>query len=254
MPHRRYIYVADTLNVPYGDKPIEIVRELAIALTSFLVSLGCESVIMASGTSTVAGLEQAVYQFTETKIYGMIEPGARAAVEASDGPIAVFATNATARSKYFTDAIDSISPGRFIVEIGCPKFVPIVESGEHRTSAAYDAAREYVGKLSGAQFGALILGCTHFPFVSEAIRQALEDSKLELGRIPLLVDPAKELVRSIIANERHRDDKNNPACDAPTEFFSTSNPGAFAQQLENLLTMKDVHVREITLPVPNYSS
>ena len=166
MPGASVLYLADTANVPYGDKPIPVVRDLALCLTGQLIEAGAKIVLMASGTSTVAGLDAARARHPHLPILGTVEPGAVAAVAASQGTIGVLATNATAHSLAFTQAVQALDPHRRVIEQGCPRFVPLVESGRAETEDAEDAACEYLAPAArGGHVQSIILGCTHFPFL-----------------------------------------------------------------------------------------
>lgn len=197
-PGASVLYLADTANVPYGDKPIAVVRDLALKLTDSLADAGVKIVIMASGTSTVAGLDAAQSRFPALPIVGTIAPGAEAAVSGTDGPIGVLATNATARSRAFTEAVQALDPGRQVFEIGCPLFVPLVETGRAGSEDAKTAALEYLRPLYDAGTQTIILGCTHFPFLLPALRSAvarLGDPHFQ----PVFVDPSEAAVRAALA-------------------------------------------------------
>lgn len=197
-PSASVLYLADTANVPYGDKPIAVVRDLALKLTDRLVDAGVKIVVMASGTSTVAGLAAAQSRYPQLPIVGTIAPGAEAAVSGPSGPIGVLATNATANSRAFTEAVQTLAPGRQVLEIGCPKFVPLVETGRADTEEAEAAALEYLRPLHAAEAQTIILGCTHFPFLLPALQSAvatLGDSRFQ----PAFVDPSEAAVRAALA-------------------------------------------------------
>lgn len=188
-PNASVLYLADTANVPYGDKPIAVVRDLALQLTDRLVDAGVQLVVMASGTSTVAGLRAARSRYPALPIVGTVAPGAAAAVSGSAGPIGVLATNATVHSRAFTEAVHLLDPTREVVEVGCPKFVPLVETGCAETAEAEEAALEYLRPLHAAHVQSIILGCTHFPFLSSALHHAVS----QIGAPdfqPQFVDPA----------------------------------------------------------------
>lgn len=194
MPTRSVLYLADTANVPYGDKPLEVVRDLALRLTDHLIKAGAQIVIMASGTSTVAGLDAARQHYPAVPILGTIEPGAETAVHVSDGVIGVLSTSATARSLAFTQAVHALDPLRKVVEQGCPRFVPLVETGQSETQEAEDAACEYLRPLQTSGVQTIILGCTHFPFLLPALHRAVRRFN-DPAFNPLFVDPSEETVR-----------------------------------------------------------
>lgn len=229
MPGASVLYLADTANVPYGDKPIPVVRDLALRLTGHLVGAGAKIVLMASGTSTVAGLEAARALYPGLPILGTVEPGAKTAVEASRGVIGVIATNATAHSLAFTQAIQALDPRRHVIEEGCPRFVPLVESGRAETGEAEDAACEYLAPLRAAGVESIILGCTHFPFLLPALHRAIRRMSDASFR-PAFVDPSEEAVR--VAGSLFS--PSGPS-DAPVHFAATGDPEAFRKHASALL-------------------
>jgi len=230
LPGEPVLYLADTANVPYGDKPVVVVRDLALCLTDHLIQAGARLVIMASGTSTVAGLEAAQTRYPSVPIVGTIIPGARAAVLASSGPIGVIATNATAQSLAFTQAIQSLEPGRAVSEQGCPAFVPLVESGCAETAEAEEAAWEYLQPLRQARVHSIILGCTHFPFLLSALHRTIRRMNDPHFR-PLFIDPSEEAVRDAALLMQHL--SQSPS--APTTFAASGDPEEFRRFASALL-------------------
>lgn len=241
IPGASVLYLADTANVPYGDKPIEVVRDLALRLTDHLVESGVKIVLMASGTSTVAGLEAARERYPQLPIVGTIEPGAKTAVESSRGAVGVLATNATVQSLAFTQAVQALDPTRRVIEQGCPKFVPLVESGRAETIDAEEAACEYLAPLYGAGVETIILGCTHFPFLLPSLRRAIcrmGDPRFR----PAFVDPSEEAVRvaaSLIAVPER--------ANAQVFFAATGDPEAFRRYASALLGETIASVQPLTL-------
>jgi glutamate racemase len=229
MPGASVLYLADTANVPYGDKPIGVVRELALRLTDHLVEAGAKIVIMASGTSTVAGLEAARASHPHLPLVGTIEPGAKAAVEASCDAIGVLATNATAHSLAFTQAIQALDPQRRVIEQGCPRFVPLVESGRAETDDAEDAACEYLAPLRAAGAQSIILGCTHFPFLLPALHRAIHRMG-DPGFRPTFVDPSEEAVRVAALLFP----SSGPSV-GPVHFAASGDPASFRRHASALL-------------------
>lgn len=232
-------YIGDTANVPYGDKPIPVLRDLAIRLSAQLIRDGVSTVVMASGTSTVAGLEPARELFPNTPIFGVIEPGARAAAQCTRGPIGVLATNATAHSLAFTEAIHQIDPARSVLEIGCPKFVPLVEEGYTDCTLAVDACLEYMEPLLMAGVDAVILGCTHFPFLLPALNRALDIAGIK--RPPAFIDPAVETVSEVVrlwnssVSSAWKESTYPSNAHGTTFFYATGDPELFAFHASKLL-------------------
>ena len=222
-PGASVLYLADTANVPYGDKPIRVVRDLALKLTDHLVDAGVKIVIMASGTSTVAGLDAAQSRYSHLPIVGTIAPGAEAAVVGTSGPVGVLATNATANSRAFTEAVHALDPERSVLEIGCPKFVPLVETGRADTSDAEAAALEYLRPLHAAEAQTIILGCTHFPFLLPALQAAVANMG-DAHFQPTFVDPSEAAVRAALAQMPSAFPSSSAG---PVSFAASGDPDDF---------------------------
>lgn len=244
-PAASVLYLADTANVPYGDKPLPVVRDLALRLTGHLVEAGVQVVLMASGTSTVAGLDAAQAKFPGLALLGTVAPGARAAVTASAGPIGVLATNATVQSLAFTHAVQALDPARLVIEQGCPRFVPLVESGQSESRAAEDAACEALAPLREAGVQSIILGCTHFPFLLPALHRAVRRFG-DKGFRPLFVDPSEETVRAALPRLSVA---NASVTGAPgsIRFAATGDPLAFGRHASALLGEPVGEVDQLTL-------
>lgn len=234
LPRESIVYLADTANVPYGDKPVSTVRDLALRLTQVLIARGCKLVIMASGTSTAAGLDAARALYPPRLILGTIDVGAEVALAAASGSIGVLATNATVQSRAFSQAVWRLAPGHPVTEQGCPRFVPLVEAGLGGTPDAVDAAREYLAPLRCAGVQTIILGCTHFPFLLPALQQAAGSDAGD-GFDPLYVDPAAEAVRQAAGLLADRSALAPPDASATLRFSSTADPDAFSRYASALL-------------------
>ena len=243
LPAESVVYYADTANVPYGDKPVAVVRDLALRLTEHLVRAGCKAVLMASGTSTVAGLDAARAAFSSAPIFGTVDGGARAAVQCTHGPVGVLATNATVQAKAFTQAVTRLAPGRTVVEVGCPRFVPLVEAGQADSADARDAARVYLGPLLAAGTDAIILGCTHFPFLLDALRCAAR----ETGAHPTFVDPAQEAVQETRAALEAQGLLAPPGSVPTVQFAATGDPEDFRFHASALLGQDIARISRLAL-------
>ncbi len=221
LPNEGIIYFADTAHVPYGERSADEVRSFALGICDFLIESGSKAVVMACNMSSAIALEDARLRHPNTPILGVIEPGAVAAAVCSNGcAIGVLATTGTVKSGAYVRAIDGVKPGCEVVQVPCPKFVPLVESGMAESDEALEAAAGYVSELGSAGCGTIILGCTHYPFVRKAVELAANGATI--------VDPAEETTRQLVelltaANLLSTSDTVTHAfyCSGPTEGLST---------------------------------
>ncbi|HEY3414526.1 MAG TPA: glutamate racemase [Armatimonadota bacterium] len=216
--------VGDTVHVPYGGRPLHEVHGFAMGLAEYLVGCGCRAVVMACNISSAVALEDA-RRTLPVPVFGMVDAGARAAVTASSDPrYGVMATEGTVRSGAYTCALNALRPNGSVLEVACPRFVPLVESGLWDSPDAYAAAADCAAPLINAGIETVILGCTHYPFLADAIRAAFP--------YPIrLVDPA-----CAVALEMEHIVDFAPASETPRHIFeSTANPAAFADAGSRLL-------------------
>ncbi|MCX6343661.1 MAG: glutamate racemase [Armatimonadetes bacterium] len=221
LPNERIIYFADNAHVPYGEKPMDIIRGYALEITQFLINKGAKAVVMACNMSSASALETAQKRFPEVPIIGMIEPGARAALSVANGkPIGVLATTGTINNGAYARTINHLDAACKVVGQACPKFVPLVESGQAESEEAKAAARMYVAPLASEYCSTIILGCTHYPFLKRAIEAAA-------GSSIAIVDPADEVTRTLAAILAKLG-KTSDALASPHEFYTSGDTAGFA--------------------------
>jgi len=212
LPDSPLLYFADTAHVPYGDRQPHEVRHFALSISNFLICQGAQVIVFACNTSSAYALDVARQRF-DVAIIGMIEPGARAAVEASNGgTIGVLATQATVDSNVYTNTIKRLQPDARCIEIGCPEFVPLVEAEQTETSAARQAARRYLQPLLDAGADKIILGCTHYPLLLAVLQQAAPDVQF--------IDPAEAVATEVASIVKDLSPRLNNSIAGDTFFIS----------------------------------
>lgn len=235
LPQESIAYVADQIHVPYGERSPEEIRSFALGITDFLIGRGAKLVIMACNMSSATALDSARRLFPETPIIGVIEAGARAALGTGAGTIGVLATTGTVGTRAYTRAMSETE----VHEQACPRFVPIVEKGMCESRDAHSAALEYVTPLMEARCRTIILGCTHYPYLTLAIRKAT-------GPDIALIDPAEETAREA-ANILHDSGMLNPPHAEPVHaYFTTGAPDQFADLGSGFLGTPIASVSQIT--------
>ncbi len=184
LPGEDVIYFGDTARTPYGSRPpAEILRFLHEILT-FFSAQKVKMAIIACNTMTALGLEQAREEFPFLLVG--VNTGAKAALAASRNKrIGAIATEATINSAKHANAIKAQNSSATVFPQACPLFVPLIEQEKLFGPEIEIAAKEYLVPLKDAAIDALILGCTHYPFISPLIRDIM-------GPDVVLIDPARE--------------------------------------------------------------
>jgi glutamate racemase len=191
---RQFMYVGDTARCPYGDRPsAEIVSYVGEIIRWLTTTGGADAIVMACNTSAALAFDVA-QKISPVPVFDLILPTARHAVRLGR-KVGVMATSSTIRSRAFSKAIHSQDPSLEVVEMACPDLVPLVETGRIAGLGTEEVLSQYIEKLVKEKVEVLILGCTHFPFLSKTIEKLID------GRMQLL-DPALILCDLIYGESR----------------------------------------------------
>lgn len=218
LPNENLIYLGDTARVPYGTKSVETVRRYAMEAAAFLVGRGIKVLVVACNTASAVALP-CLRQCFKLPVVGVIEPGARRAVEICNQRIGVIGTEGTINSGRYPEAIRSLLATAQIVTAPCPLFVPLAEEGWADHEIARLTALEYLQPLIAADIDTLVLGCTHYPLLRRTLQQVLGDKVT-------LIDSAAETakaVQQVISQENIK----NPGQGGRRDFFVTDVPTRF---------------------------
>ncbi|HEX9458489.1 MAG TPA: glutamate racemase [Thermoanaerobaculia bacterium] len=189
LPHHSLIYLGDSARVPYGTKSAETVTRYSLQAASHLLDRGIGMLVVACNTATAAALPS-LQELLPIPVIGVVEPGARAAVERTRGRIGVIATEGTVRSKAYTNAIRLLDPRISVIESAAPLFVSLAEEGWANTHVAREVAEIYLEPLLDAGIDTLVLGCTHYPILRGTIEQVV-------GEGVSIVDSAETTARYV---------------------------------------------------------
>ncbi len=160
LPHESVIYFGDTARVPYGPKSPETVRRYSAEILAYLVQRGVKALVVACNTITAQALDY-LRGRSPVPLVGVIEPGARAAAQATEtGRIGVIGTAGTIASRAYERAIKAIRPDATVHARACPLLVPLVEEGWFDHAATELIAHEYLDPLHDVGVDVLVLGCT----------------------------------------------------------------------------------------------
>ena len=191
-PGERTVYIADSANCPYGNKPPEEVRALAFKHARTLLAAGCKLVVVACNTATAAAIDALRTEFPEVPFVGM-EPAVKpAALKSKSGVVGVLATAGTFNGRLYRETCDRFAKGTTVLAVVADEFVELVERGETEGPRAEAAVRSRVEPLIAAGADHIVLGCTHFPHLMPLIE------KVVAGRAAV-VDPAPAVARRIRA-------------------------------------------------------
>ncbi len=240
MPNENIVYFGDTARVPYGSKSNETVVEYSIQAANFLLRKNIKLLVVACNTASAVALKE-LRKFLTIPVIGMIEPGAKMALQESrTGIVGVIGTRATINNKAYAHELKKLNPKAKVYEQACPLFVPLAEEGwlDHKVTEL--VAKEYLGELHKKKIDSLILGCTHYPILTDIIQKVV-------GKNVKLIDsgtPAARLVEDYLNGRQLR---NQSVHQGLSEFYVSDVPTKFREVAERFLGKKITHLHKVEL-------
>ena len=190
LPREDYLYYGDSLHAPYGVKTVEEVRSLTEAAAEHLLARGAKAIVVACNTATSAAAADLREKYPNIPIIGT-EPALKPAVERHPGGrILVMATAMTLQEQKFRDLWDHFRDQAEIVPVPCSGLMEFVEQGILRGEAVESFLMERLSPYMKVQVDAVVLGCTHYPFLRGTIRKLL-------GRRVEILDSAEGIARQL---------------------------------------------------------
>jgi glutamate racemase len=227
-PFEPILYVADQRHAPYGERTLAEVAARSIQIAGQLVEAGAKMVVVACNSASAAALIPLREAYPATPIVGM-EPAVKPAVEWSHtGVVGVLATSATFQGTLFASLVDRHGGGATIVPIVGTGLADLVERGERDGPAAKEALAVLLSPHLDAGMDTLVLGCTHYSFLTSAIASVA-------GEQLAVVDPCGAVARQVMRRlQVEGAQRPGPDPIAP-RYATTGDPEWFATQLAVLL-------------------
>ena len=230
------VYLADTINLPYGQKPPSLLQEYAEGAFSFFKPYKPSALLVACGTISTVVLENQGAKCA-FPLLGVVKPAVKRLSQCKSKRIAVLATRASIQSGVFKRLIAPL--GAELLLLPCPSFVPLVEAGKTNGSdrQAFSTVKRELAPLFPFRPDAILLGCTHFPLLSDLIRSFFPYADV--------IDAGKAAADEIA--ESTPDDGK-----ASVEFFVTGSPLEFLRSARRIFPSTDPsQVHQITLSAKN---
>lgn len=232
LPSEDIIYFGDTGRVPYGNRGRDVIRRYAKEDAEFLLSKGVKLIIAACGT--VSSVASDIGDTLPVPFVGVVAPASISAVRATrNRRIGVAGTAATVSSGSFVRTIGKIDPEISVFTKACPLFVNIVEEGYFSKADPLPAlvTERYLEPLKQADVDTLILGCTHFPMLSEVISEYM-------GEKVTLINAGEETAKTAKAALEADGLLNDGQRTGKSEFFVSDRPEGFSRIAEVFLGKK----------------
>ncbi|MBQ8605722.1 MAG: glutamate racemase [Clostridia bacterium] len=192
LPNEDIVYFGDTSRVPYGAKSRDTIIRYARQDLNFLSTFGIKAALVACGTVSAVAIDviKDCYPFA---VIGVIDSTVKAAISATrNKKIGIIGTPATVRSDAYSKLINKLDPDCETITVACPLFVPLVENGhtDKNDPITKEAVKLYLSEIKAFGADTLILGCTHYPILSEAISDYM-------GQGTMLINSGREAAKAV---------------------------------------------------------
>lgn len=168
MPHENYIYYGDSKNAPYGEKTEGQIKQLSLDAGDVLFKMGVKAIVMACNTATSASVKIMRQRYNIPVI--SMEPAVKPALDVA-GKVLVLATPATVSQNRYNGLLQRLSAGEKVINIACGGLVELIEQGKTDTNSIDTYLSGKLKALENKKIGAVVLGCTHYSFIEDQIRQ-----------------------------------------------------------------------------------
>ena len=240
LPDENIVYFGDTARVPYGSKSEDNIIRFCRQIIRFLRTKDVKAIVIACNTASALALETVKKEF-DLPIIGVIVPGARAAVQATDNKkIGVIGTEATIRSKSYTHMIQKVLPDAEVIGKPCPLFVPLVEEGFLKHHITEEVIHIYLEELKNSDIDTVILGCTHYPLLRSGIMKYF-------GEGIHIVNPAYETALDLKAVLEKEDLVNEGDALAKYEFYVSDAAEKFKKFADSILPYNVETIQQINI-------
>jgi len=240
LPNESIIYFGDTARVPYGNKSPDLIKEYSQQITKFLLEHNTKIIVVACNTATALALDT-LKEKLDTPIIGVVKPGVDSALKLTqNNRIGVIGTISTIKSDVYTDELKTSNPSIDVISSPCPLFVPLAEEGWLNEPATKLIAEKYLKPIKTANVDTLILGCTHYPLLTEVIQEVVS-SKIKL------VDSAQAIAAATVKLLAESKLLNDSKIAGDLNLFVSDLPARFEIVASRFLGKKISNVEKIQL-------
>lgn len=238
LPKESIIYFADKKNCPFGNKTQQEIRDFTVLALRWLVKNHVKLIVVACNTASTMGIQYYRKLFPDMEIVGVVPAVKTAALITKNKHIGVFSTKMTSHSPYLKKLINTYCEGIKVVNLGSEKLAELIEKGNFNGGEITDELSKYITTFQKNQIDALVLGCTHYPFIAKIIE------KLFKGKVKL-IDSGEVVARraaSVLKVKRMVGGRFDT-----TEKYYTTADTEKTSDIASFLLRKSVHFDKIDL-------
>ncbi|MDO5457024.1 MAG: glutamate racemase [Atopococcus tabaci] len=235
-PDVNFYFIGDNQRAPYGSRSIEQLKLFSKELITALVDMDVDLIVTACNTISSLDLKS-LEKEAGVPIIGIIEATAQLAhTETSNHQIGLIATEKTIESQCYQRLLKELDENNELTALATPQLVPLVEENKMGTEEALERVKEALAPIKGEAFDTLILGCTHYPFLKDEIKQVLGNQISIVDASMAVSDPIKKYIRP-----------DMQVSDRTIKLFTSGDPLQFEKIATGLLAPLDFEIKKINL-------
>ena len=201
LPNENFIYYGDSKNAPYGTKTVDEVRQLSFQVSEFLMEKHIKALVVACNTATSAAIKDLRIRYSNIPVIG-IEPALKPAVEIKrEGKILIMATPVTLAEKKFNNLLKKYNTKADIIPLPCPGLAELIESGILNGDKLENYLKEKLSTYIYSGIAAIVLGCTHYPFIKAEIAKIVPDVPIIDGSVGTVKQLKRKLTMLNLLNK-----------------------------------------------------
>ncbi len=227
LPKESIIYLADSLNCPYGEKSEAEIYSLTKKMVKLLLKKKIKLLVIACNTITVTAIDRLRREFKQIPIVGIVPVIKTAREKTTNGKIGVFSTRMTANSPYQKDLISKFAKDSTVISVGSSSLVSLIEKGDKE--AIRKLLQQELRIFMENNIDTLVLGCSHFPLIKNQIKELLPNV--------LILDSSEAVTRQvkrILKNNKRLSSSQN----SDYNFLTTGNKEFFAKFVSKTIGKK----------------
>ena len=235
LPGEDIVYFGDTGRVPYGSRSRDTIIKYARQDVAFLRTFDLKAIVIACGTVSTTALDTLARE-NPIPIIGVVDPAVHEAAESTrNHRVGLIGTQATIRTKAYEKQLAALQPDAQVTALACPLLVPLVENGRFTPgdSVVETVAGEYLAPIKAAGVDTLVLGCTHYPLLTDVIRAYM-------GENVVLVNSGAACARQVARMLAETDALSDCTEGGTRRYFVSDRVEGFSD-LASIFLGEDVH-------------
>lgn len=236
LPHENYVYIGDTIRMPYGIRPIDDIKKHSKECIEFISRENLKAVVIACNTVSSCAIDNLRDSY-DFPIIDVVRPGSRDAVTVTrNNKIALVATDATVHSGLYNKFIKKLNLDIEVQAVACSDLVLNIENGHAFDEVGKAVIKNYLDEFGDFDYDTLIFGCTHYPLARANFKKIFKEEEKDV----FLVDPAHNTALELMDTLKKMNAFNDEENEGIVKFFTTSDPKRFEKLIhEHSILAKD---------------